>query len=124
MQVFTDAGLYPSIFRPLDLPYTTIKNRVMMGSMHTGLEEDSKNFSRLAAFYKERAQAGVGMIVTGGFSPNWSGMLSPFSAKLSNQRESQKHCLITETVQQHDCKIILQILSKSYPNLQGTLVKL
>ena len=110
MQVFTNAGLYPSIFRPLDLPYTTIKNRVMMGSMHTGLEEDFKNFSRLAAFYKERAQAGVGMIVTGGFSPNWSGMLSPFSAKLSNQRESQKHRLITETVQQYDCKIILQIL--------------
>lgn len=64
----------------------------------------------MAAFYKSRAQAGVGLIVTGGFAPNWSGMLSPFSAKLANRREMSRHVLIADTVHQYDSKIILQIL--------------
>jgi 2,4-dienoyl-CoA reductase (NADPH2) len=110
MQLIDDNVLFPSIFRPLELGFTRIPNRILMGSMHTGLEEDSPHFSRLAAFYKERAQAGVGMIVTGGFSPNWSGKLTPFSAKLSSKRESKKHQLITDTVHAFDTKILLQIL--------------
>lgn len=104
-----DNHSYPHIFRPLDLPNTQIRNRIVMGSMHTGLEED-KDFSRLAAFYRLRAQAGVGMIITGGFAPNWSGMLTPFSAKLTTHRDAKKHQILTDTVHQFDTKIILQIL--------------
>lgn len=110
MKIIGDTELYPSIFRPLDLGFTSISNRIVMGSMHTGLEEDSASFSRLAAFYKERAQAGVGMIITGGFSPNWSGKLTPYSAKLSTKREAKKHELITNTVHGFSTKVLLQIL--------------
>jgi 2,4-dienoyl-CoA reductase (NADPH2) len=77
--------------------------------MHTGLEDD-KNFEPLAAFYKERAQSGVGMIITGGFAPSWTGMLYPFSAKLSNSREMKRHTKLTDAVHTYDTKMILQIL--------------
>jgi 2,4-dienoyl-CoA reductase (NADPH2) len=109
MQLLHQKMSFPAIFQPLDLGYTALANRIIMGSMHTGLEEE-KNFKRLAAFYKERAQAGVGMIITGGFSPNWFGMLTPFSAKISHLNEAQKHEVITDTVHQYDSKIILQLL--------------
>jgi len=101
---------YPHIFRPFVLPHTTIANRVVMGSMHTGLEEDHPSFERLAQFYKSRAQAGVGTIITGGFSPNWAGRLSPFAGKLTTSKEVNKHTLLTQTVHQFDTKLILQIL--------------
>lgn len=104
-----DNSSYPHIFRPLELSHVMIRNRIVMGSMHTGLEEE-RDFSKLAAFYKSRAQGGVGMIITGGFAPNWSGMLMPFSAKLTNKREVKKHQILTETVHQFDTKMILQIL--------------
>lgn len=100
---------YPHLFTPLDLGFTKIKNRVLMGSMHTGLEED-KSFERLAHFYEERAKADVGLIVTGGFSPNWRGTLMPLSSKLTNSKEQKKHQLITNSVHQYDSKILLQIL--------------
>ena len=100
---------YPHLFTPLDLGFTQIQNRVVMGSMHTGLEED-KSFERLARFYDDRAKAGVGLMITGGFSPNWRGTLMPLSSKLSNRSEVQKHQLITETVHQYNSKILLQIL--------------
>ena len=110
MELIEQHAFYPSIFRPLDLGFTRIANRIVMGSMHTGLEEDEPDFQRLAAFYKERAQAGVGMIITGGFSPNRAGRLTPFAAKLSSIKEVNKHHLLTDTVHQHDTKILLQIL--------------
>lgn len=110
MQLIEQHGLYPSIFRPLDLGFTQIPNRIVMGSMHTGLEEDTPDFSRLAAFYKERVQAGVGMVITGGFAPNRAGQLTPFSAKLTKIKEAKKHQLITDIVHQFDSKILLQIL--------------
>ncbi len=109
MQFLHQKPSFPAIFQPLDLGFTTLANRIIMGSMHTGLEEE-KNFSALSAFYKQRAQAGVGTIITGGFSPNWAGMLMPFSAKFSTPKEAQKHQQLTDTVHQFDTKIILQLL--------------
>lgn len=94
--------------KPLDLGFTQLKNRIIMGSMHTGLEE--KKLPELAAFYAERAKHDVGLIVTGGFSPNRAGRLAPFAAKLSNQKEAEQHRLITEAVHQQGGKIALQIL--------------
>lgn len=102
-------SFFPSLFQPLDLGFTTLANRVVMGSMHTGLEEE-KSFEALAAFYQQRAQAGVGMIITGGFSPNWWGMLSPLSATFSNYKDAQKHQVLTNRIHQFDTKIILQLL--------------
>ena len=101
---------FPALFQPLDLGFTQLKNRLVMGSMHTGLEEDKPSLERLAAFYRERAAAGVGLIVTGGFSPNWVGRLAPFAAKLTSTREQHRHELVTQTV--HECggKIALQLL--------------
>lgn len=100
---------YENLFKPLDLGFTTLKNRVLMGSMHTGLEED-KDLSRLAAYFAERAKGGVGLIVTGGIAPNWSGKAYPKAAKLTNHREMKKHCVVTEAVHQYGGKIVLQIL--------------
>lgn len=100
---------FNSLFQPLDLGFTQLKNRLLMGSMHTGLEED-KNLERLAQFYRERALGGVGLIVTGGFAPNRSGRLAPFAAKLTQYKEQQKHELVTNTVHEAGGKIALQIL--------------
>ena len=71
---------YPHLLQPLDLGFTTLKNRVIMGSMHTGLEDRFYNYGKLAAFYRERAAGGVGLIVTGGFSPNIAGWVSPLAS--------------------------------------------
>jgi len=101
---------YPSMFQPLDLGFTQLKNRVLMGSMHTGLEETKGGFEKLAAFYAERAKGGVGLIVTGGISPNFSGRLSPFASQLSSERYLDQHRLITEAVHESGGKICLQIL--------------
>lgn len=100
---------YQSLFKPLDLGFTQLKNRILMGSMHTGLEED-KSLERLAQFYRERAQGGVGLMVTGGFAPNRSGRLAPFAAKLTNSKEQEKHELVTQAVHEAGSKIALQIL--------------
>ena len=74
---------YPHLLKPLDLGFTTLKNRVLMGSMHTGLEDGKKSFGRMAAYFAERARGDVGLMVTGGFSPNMEGWLYPFASKLS-----------------------------------------
>lgn len=100
---------FSALFQPLDLGFTQLKNRTLMGSMHTGLEED-KNLARLAQFYRERALGGAGLIVTGGFAPNRAGRLAPFAAKLTNSKEQQKHELVTHTVHEAGGKIALQIL--------------
>jgi len=101
---------YPHLFRPLDLGFTTLKNRILMGSMHTGLEEERGGFERLAAYFAERARGEVGLIVTGGIAPNREGWVSPFAAKLSTRREMRKHRLITEAVHREGGKICMQIL--------------
>jgi 2,4-dienoyl-CoA reductase (NADPH2) len=104
-----DKTPFKAIFKPLDLGFTRLKNRILMGSMHTGLEED-KSLERLAMFYRERAQGGAALIVTGGFAPNRAGRLAPFAAKLSSSKERQRHELVTDTVHEAGGKIALQIL--------------
>ncbi len=101
---------YPLLSQTLDLGFTTLKNRIVMGSMHTGLEEQKGGFERLAYFYQKRAKGGVGLIVTGGVAPNISGWLYPFAIKLTNQKEVRKHKLITEAVHKAEGKILMQIL--------------
>lgn len=95
---------------PLDLGFTIIKNRVLMGSMHTGLEEEPGGFEKLAVYFAERARGGVGLMVTGGIAPNRVGRLASRSAKLMNQREVIQHRLVTDAVHKADGKIALQIL--------------
>ena len=101
---------YKHIFEPLDLGFTTLKNRVLMGSMHTGLEEAKNGFERLAAFYGERAKGGVGLIVTGGMAPSVRGWLSPFGSRMSTKKHAKKHKVITEAVHKNGGKICMQIL--------------
>ncbi|WP_233520613.1 oxidoreductase [Flocculibacter collagenilyticus] len=95
---------------PLDLGFTTLKNRVLMGSMHTGLEEEKDGFDKLAAFYEERARGGVAIIVTGGISPNFRGRLEPFASQMSRWWHVDKHKKITSAVHKHESKICMQIL--------------
>lgn len=101
---------YKALFEPLDLGFTRLKNRLLMGSMHTGLEEEKEGLHRLSAFYRERALGGVGLIVTGGIAPNRAGRLAPFSAKLTTRAEQRRHELVTQTVHEAGSKIVLQIL--------------
>lgn len=101
---------YPHLFQPLDLGFTQLKNRVLMGSMHTGLEEEKNGFDKLAAFYAERARGGVGLIVTGGISPNFRGRVSPFGSELSKPWHVAKHRKVTEAVHANGGKICMQIL--------------
>jgi len=101
---------YPHLFESLDLGFTQLPNRVLMGSMHLGLEEEKNGLEKLAAFYAERAAGGVGLIVTGGVSPNRQGWLLPFAARMSNKKHAKEHQVITEAVHQQHGKICLQIL--------------
>lgn len=110
MELTVDNRPFKHMLAPLDLGFTVLKNRILMGAMHTGLEEEKSGLSKLAAFYRERAQAGVALIVTGGFSPNMVGRLAPFSAKLTNRKEQARHVCITEAVHEAGGKIALQIL--------------
>ncbi len=101
---------YPHLLAPLDLGFTTLRNRVLMGSMHTGLEDIGNAHERLAAFYAERAKGGVGLIVTGGFAPNQDSIVMRGASILDNEAEAGKHRVITEAVHAHDGKICVQIL--------------
>jgi 2,4-dienoyl-CoA reductase (NADPH2) len=101
---------YPHLFAPLDLGFTQLRNRVLMGSMHTGLEDRARDFPRLAAYFAERAEGGVGLIVTGGFAPNVVGWLKPFGGKLSWPWEVRPHRQLTAAAHQHGAKICLQLL--------------
>ena len=96
--------------KPLDLGFTQLRNRTIMGSIHTGLEESWGGFNKLATFYRERAKAGVGLIVTGGISPTFSGRLSPFSSQLSFSFQLSKHKNLVAAVHEYNAKICLQIL--------------
>lgn len=102
--------LYPHLLAPLDLGFTTLKNRVLMGSMHLGLEEAENGFERMAAFYAERARGGVGLIVTGGISPDEKGLVFAGGAKLTTLEEAEHHRLLTEAVHREGGKIAMQIL--------------
>ena len=101
---------YPHLLAPLDLGFTTLKNRVLMGSMHVGLEEVEGGYDRMAAFYVERAAGGVGLIVTGGISPNDHGVTFHGGSKLDTLEEAEKHKVITQAVHNAGGKIALQIL--------------
>jgi 2,4-dienoyl-CoA reductase (NADPH2) len=101
---------YPHLFAPLDLGFTTLRNRVLMGSMHTGLEDRARDFPKLAAYFAERAAGGAGLIVTGGFAPNIVGWLKPFGGKLSWPWEAAPHRQVTRAVHEHGAKICLQLL--------------
>ena len=101
---------YPHIFEPLDLGFTTIKNRILMGSMHTGLEEEKNGIDKIATYYAERAKGGVGLIVTGGIAPNIQGWTGPFSARMSTKKHAKEHQKITKAVHEAGGKICMQIL--------------
>ena len=101
---------YPHLLQPLDLGFTTLKNRVIMGSMHTGLEEEKNGYDRMAAYFAERAKGQVGLIVTGGIAPNRQGWTAPFTSKITNKREANRHKKITKAVHENDGKICMQIL--------------
>ncbi|HIF88816.1 MAG TPA: NADPH-dependent 2,4-dienoyl-CoA reductase [Candidatus Thioglobus sp.] len=102
--------LYPNLLKPLKVGNITLKNRVLMGSMHTGMEEESDGFENMAAYFAARARGGVGLIVTGGFAPNRAGWAMPFSEKLSTKKEAKKHQQITEAVHAEGGLICMQIL--------------
>lgn len=101
---------YPHLLAPLDLGFTTLRNRVLMGSMHTGLEDDTAHFPRLAEYFAERARGGVALMVTGGFAPNIEGWLAPFASRLTSRRAAARHLPITRAVHAEGGKIALQIL--------------
>lgn len=116
------AHTYPHLLAPLDLGFTTLKNRVIMGSMHTGLEDRFFNYGKLAAFYRERARGGVGLIVTGGISPNRQGWLLPFGGTLNFIGDVFNHRRVTRAVHEEGGKILMQILHSGRYGYQPMVV--
>ena len=113
---------YPHLLSPLDLGHTRLANRVLMGSMHTGLEDRASDFERLARYFAERAAGGVGLIVTGGISPNIVGWLKPLGGKLSARREIARHRKVTDAVHGEGGHICMQILHAGRYGYQPLLV--
>ena len=101
---------YARLFAPLDLGFTRLENRIVMGSMHTGLEDRARDFPKLAEYFAERARGGAGLLVSGGIAPNRAGWAKPFAGKLSAPREVPRHRLVTDAVHQAGGKICMQIL--------------
>lgn len=101
---------FAHLLAPLDLGFTQLKNRVVMGSMHTGLEEASDGFAKMAEFYATRARGQVGLIITGGIAPNRAGWVAPFAARLTSTSQVNDHQLITKAVHENGGKIAMQIL--------------
>ena len=106
----TPALPYPHLLAPLDLGWTTLRNRVLMGSMHTGLEDRARDYGKLAAYFGERAHGGVGLMVTGGIAPSMRGWLAPFASKLSRPWEVRRHRQVTAAAHAGGAKICMQIL--------------
>ena len=106
----TDNAHFPNLFQPLDLGFTTLRNRVLMGSMHTGLEEHKDGVERMAAFFAARARGGVGLIVTGGFGPNAEGATHPMTNLVKSDDDARRHLPITDAVHNEGGKICMQIL--------------
>jgi len=115
-------ALYPNLLAPLDLGFMTLKNRTLMGSMHTGLEESPNGFQKMAAFYAERARGGVGLIVTGGIAPNEEGAVGPGAGKMSTLEEAEEHKVVTRAVHESGSKICMQILHAGRYAYQPKLV--
>ena len=113
---------YPELLKPLDLGFTSLRNRVLMGSMHVGLEEAPNGFERLAAFYAERARGEVGLIVTGGVAPNEHGRVMQGGAMLTTEAEAGRHRVVTSAVHGEGGKIALQILHTGRYSYQPGLV--
>ncbi len=113
---------YPKLLTPLNLGFTQLNNRVLMGSMHTNLEEAENGFKRLASFYAQRAEGGVGLIVTGGISPNIEGKLAPNRALMTTKHDVKDHQLITQAVHNVEGKICMQILHAGRYAYQKQLV--
>ena len=101
---------YPTLLSPLDLGFLTLKNRVLMGSMHTGLEDRARDYPKLAAYFAERAAGGVGLIVTGGMAPTVSGWLAPFASSMMFPWQARLHRKVTDAVHAEDGRICMQIL--------------
>jgi len=106
----SEQTLYPHLLAPLDLGFTTLRNRTLMGSMHTGLEERPNGFNRQAAYFAERARGGAGLIVTGGIGPNEEGCVAQGAAKMTTPKEAAQHKVITDAVHAEGGKICMQIL--------------
>jgi 2,4-dienoyl-CoA reductase (NADPH2) len=101
---------YPHLLSPLDLGFTQLRNRVVMGSMHTGMEDRFFNYGKLAAYFAERARGGVGLIITGGIAPHWRGWLLPFGGSMTMAGDVPNHRRVTQAVHEHGGKILMQIL--------------
>jgi 2,4-dienoyl-CoA reductase (NADPH2) len=101
---------YSRLFAPLDLGFTRLPNRIVMGSMHTGLEDRARDYPKLAAYFAERAKGGAGLLVSGGIAPNRAGWAKPFAGKLSSPREVDRHRLVTDAVHAEGGRICMQIL--------------
>ena len=101
---------YQHVLQPLDLGFTTIRNRTVMGSMHSGLEDRFYNYPKLAAYFAERAKGGVGLIITGGISPNRQGWLLPAGGTMNTWGDVINHRIVTRAVHKHGAKILMQIL--------------
>ncbi|BFU46639.1 FAD-dependent oxidoreductase [Krasilnikovia sp. MM14-A1004] len=104
------ADRYPTLLSPLDLGHTVLRNRVVMGSMHTKLEDRARDLPKLAAFFAARARGGVGLMVTGGYAPTWRGWLAPFGSRMTRESHARAHRVVTDAVHEHDGKILLQVL--------------
>ena len=103
-------GEYPHLLKPLDLGFTTLRNRVLMGSMHTGLEDRARDYPKLATYFRERAEGGVGLMVTGGMAPSLRGWLGPFSSSMVSRHQLSRHRLVTSAVHGAGGRICMQIL--------------
>jgi len=114
--------MYPHLFKPLDLGFATLPNRILMGSMHTGLEARPDGMERLAAFYAERAKGGAALIVTGGFSPDDAGELGPHRAQLSTRADAERHKVIPRAVHAAGGRIALQVLHSGRYGFHGNIV--
>ena len=113
---------YPNLFRSLDLPGVRLPNRILMGSMHTGLEARPDGMARLAAFYAERARGGAALIATGGFSPNDAGELGPHRAQMSTKEDAQRHRVVTQAVHDAGGRIVLQLLHSGRYGFHANIV--
>src|SRR5678816_1426292 len=101
---------YARLFAPLELGFTRLANRIVMGSMHTGLEDRARDFPKLAAYFAARARGGAGLLVSGGIAPNRAGWGKPFAGKLTTAREVDRHRLVTDAVHAEGGRICMQIL--------------
>lgn len=113
---------YPNLLKPLDLGFTELRNRVLMGSMHTGLEDRFWNIHKLARYFGERAEGGVGLMVTGGFSPNLVGQLAPLASTMNNRATALLHRHVTGAVHEAGGKICMQILHAGRYGYQPLIV--